>query len=26
VKFGFEFDPSQLVRAVSVDWIRNAVE
>ncbi len=22
VAFGFEFDPSQLVRAVSVDWVR----
>ncbi len=26
VAFGFEFDPSQLVRVVSVDWVRRNAE
>ena len=26
VHFGFEFDPSQLVRAVSVDWVKRSAE
>lgn len=26
VAFGFEFDPAQLVRAVSVDWVRRIAE
>ncbi len=26
VRFGFEFDPSQLVRALSVDWVRRNAE
>ena len=26
VTFGFEFDPSQLVKAVSVDWVRRNAE
>jgi hypothetical protein len=26
VHFGFEFDPSQLVKAVSAEWVRKNVE